>query len=545
MTRDEAYAALRNADAAGDAEGAQKLAQYIQQLPDDDQAMQEMFPNGPDGGMAVSVEGEIPKDDSALTGFVGGVLKPFDNAVTALEKIPGVKAANDQLAEWTGLPGGEEAVAGNDAMRANNSRTGFQMLGNIAATLPLAALPGGALTQGAAGGALLSDAETPMGVAGDALLGAAGGKVGELALRGVAGTVAPQLSQNLRTLINEGVSVTPGQMGRASGSRMGNFVAATEDKLMSVPVTGDIIKNSRRTGFDQFGRATVNRALEPIGMALPRDVSGRRAVQYAGDRLGDAYDAVLPRLTATGDTQFVNDLAAIHQEAANMLPARQEQFNNILGGLGRFWTQGANLDGRALKEIETRIGERVRRAALSTDADQRELGDRLGDVLASVRDLAARQNPDEAETLSAINRGWKSLTQVERAAGNSSGDITAAGYSQAVKQSSDTARRRGYARGEALNQDLSDAASEILPSGVPDSGTAGRLLSADMLNPLTLGTVAMTLPAQLAAQGTARVLSRDPSQASRQIADLIRLGAPRVGAPAAAITTGTMHSLTN
>lgn len=468
------------------------------------------------------------RETSFIEGLAQGINKPLNNA-----------------ARWA--EGGLDAIGLGDSYRGLSSSLGFapdvsaaeqeqqriadaapyrpsgfgEFSGNMVGTVPTMLLPGGALIQGAAGGALLSDGNSVYDVGKDALLGAAGAKAGEVIFRGLARSASPQISDDLRTLIDAGVEVTPGQVARSEGGAIGNFLARSEDRGVSTPFVGDRIVSARNRSLDTFGTAAVNRALEPIGMALPADLSGRRAVRYAGDRLGDAYDAILPRLSATGDQQFAHDLAAIHQEAGNMLPARLDQFNNILGGLGRYWQNGVSLDGRALKEIETRIGERVRRAAMSTDADQRELGDRLGDVMAAVRDLAARQNPAEAEALGRINQGWKSLTQVENAAGNSTGVITPAGYSRAVRMSSDTARRRGYARGEALNQDLSDAASNVLPSEIADSGTAGRWQQSNIIANL-IG--AAQVPAYAAARGVTPLLTREAGPAGDALSELLRYG---------------------
>jgi len=500
----------------------QVQAEVLRQYPEASGEQQPLDVTITDTGDYGAGASEAPKDDSRLNAFVNGLIKPVDNLVSAARQIPGVAAADDAISGLLGVKSGGETVQANDAARADDTRTGYQMLGNIAGTLPTLVMPGGALVQGGAAGALLSDGNNAFDVGKDALMGAALSKGGEVALRGLARAASPQISDNLRTLIDAGVRVTPGQVARSEGGAVGRFLARSEDRAISTPFVGDQIAGARNKSLETFGRATINRALEPIGQSLPEGIGGRNAVRYAGDKLGEAYDAVLPRLSATGDRQFLDDLASVHEEAAMMEPSRARQFENILGSLNRYWQDGVALDGRALKEIETRIGDRVRRAAMSTDADQRELGDRLGDVLSAVRDLAARQNPAEAEALSSINRGWKSLTQVERAAGNSRSEITPAGYSQAVKMSSDTVRRRGYARGEALNQDLADAGSEILPSQIADSGTAGRWQQSNILANV-IG--AAQIPGYAAAQGASRVLTRDPTMTSDTLAQLLRYGA--------------------
>lgn len=484
------------------------------------------------------------QSDSALEGFVAGALKPVDNAAEWLGNTS-VGQAIDEFGQSLGLPGVDQAVQSNEQMRANNTRTGYQLAGNIAATLPLSRLPGGAFTQGAAGGALLSNEDTLGGVAKDAALGGIIGSGVSAGLRGAAAIAAPVVSPALRTLVDAGVRVTPGQIARSYGTRAGNAVANIEDAATSLPILGTTVRNAREAAQGDFGRATVNRALKPIGESLPAGVSGREAVQEAGNRLSRAYNEVTPRLSATGDDEFMQSLSRIQEEAATMTPERQKQFTAILDRLGRFWDNGNTIDGAAFKKIETRLGKSVRDYATSLDADQRQLGEMLSATQQAVRDLAARQNPAEAARIADINKGWASLTQVERAAGNSGADITPAGYSQAVKQSSATVRRRGYARGEALNQDLSDAASAVLPSKLANSGTAdrvglltlgalgGRALTGDAtalgaLGAIGAGSVAYTQPAQALVRGA---LTRSQN-VSPELARLLQYGA--AGAPAVA-----------
>jgi hypothetical protein len=484
------------------------------------------------------------QSDSALEGFVAGALKPVDNAAEWLGNTS-VGQAIDEFGQSLGLPGVEQAVQANEQMRANNTRTGYQLAGNIAATLPLARLPGGAFTQGAAGGALLSNEDTLGGVAKDAALGGIIGSGVSAGLRGAAAVAAPVVSPALRTLVDAGVRVTPGQIARSYGTRVGNAVANIEDAATSLPILGTTVRNAREASQADFSQAAVNRSLAPINEILADNVNGRDAVRLAGDRLSQAYNEVTPQLTATADDEFTQAMAAIHDQATTMVPQRQEQFNRILEGLGRFWQGGETLSGDAFKRVETRLAHRIRQFSGSPDADQRDLADVLRATQAAMRDLAARQNPAQAERIAQINRGWASLAQAERAAGNSRGEITAAGYSQAVKQSSDTVRRRGYARGQALNQDLADAGSAIIPSRLANSGTADRAgllalgalgaraltgdgLALGGLGAIGAGSVAYTQPAQALVRGA---LTRNQA-VSPELARLLQYGA--AGAPAVA-----------
>lgn len=434
-------------------------------------------------------------------GFVQGVAKPFDKAADLLASAFGSEAppAAQQMAAQ--LPGNAPG----------------RFAGNMAA---VGWIPGGPVVQGAAGGALLSDRRDATGLLIDAGLGAVGGKVGDIATRGVAGIVAPQLSDDLATLARAGVRTSPGQTARAQGGTLNRFLARREDAATSHPLTGELVTNDRNRSLEDFNRAIANRALQEIGETLPDTVPvGRRLVAHTGDRLSAKFDELLPRMQARGDDEFLSDMADIHAETASMTPERAQQFNNILTRLGRFFGDGGTaLTGAEIKEVDKRLAADAARYARSPDADQQQLGDALNETRDALHELLARSNPDMADQLRALNRGWKTLTQLENSSGTASGLVTPAGFSQAVKRSSDTVRRRGYARGEALNQDLSDAASAVLPSEIGDPGTATRLNQANILG--LIQAASSSLP-YAAARGLNAAYTRDVGPNSQYIAELL------------------------
>jgi hypothetical protein len=492
---------------------------------------------------------------SFLQGVGEGIEKPWNNAAEWVTDGLNNLKWTDKAAETFGVQSGEgfgdwinglgsnigmapsvDAARRNQEMARDQSQYQSSGVGKFAGEATGAALlsrlPGGPLSQGAQAGALLTDnPNDPYAVATDAVTGAVAGKVGDNVLRGAALLAAPAVSPALRTLINAGVKVTPGQVGRSISGRIGTAIARTEDRAMSAPFVGDTITAARNSTLDDFARATINRAVNPIGLSLPENVPvGRAAVKWAGDKLSEAYKAISPRVRVDGnDPQFIADLTSIADETKTMLPERARQFNSILGGLERYWrNNGTVLSGDAFKAVDERLTSNISRYSTSTDADQRQLGQMLESVRDALYETASRQNPDVAKEMRALNQGWKSLTQVERASGNSKAAVSPSGYSQAVKLSSDTVRRRGYARGDALNQDLSDAASAILPSDIADSGTAGRLAQQSTLQNL-IGLA--QIPGYRAAQKVTPLLLRQ-SATSPRLAQLLRYAA--LGSPYAA-----------
>jgi hypothetical protein len=91
--------------------------------------------------------------------------------------------------------------------------------------------------------------------------------------------------------------------------------------------------------------------------------------------------------------------------------------------------------------------------------------------------MVARKNPDLQERLQKINEGWANYKRVERAAastGAEDGNFTAAQLQAAVKAMDRSKDKGSFARGDALMQDLSEAAKSVQASKVPDSGTPLR-----------------------------------------------------------------------
>ena len=423
------------------------------------------------------------RDDSFSRGVALGAMKPIDTLASAAANLPGVRQI-DEFGQSIGLPSASQASAANQAARAENTSVGGQIVGNIIGTLPTAALPGGAFVQGAAGGALLSDAQDAGGVLMDAAFGAGGAKAASAALTGIRGAVAPRVSDYVRRLTNAGVELTPGQV-------LGGAAKRLENVATSIPFVGDAIRGAQRRGMGTFNRATVNRALAPIGKALPDTVKeGNEAVRFAGNALSQEYDNVLANLNGNVDNTFVTRLGAIRSRA-NLPEEELAQFNDIVkreigalfprpgGGGNQARASGTAFTGRQLNQVRDRldkVGSALR--ANTQNPYSRALGEAIGDVREQVMSLARRQNPDAADRLRALDKGWSELIRVERAATNATeGVFTPGQYSTAVRQSDRSVRKRAVARGEALAQDFADAARSTLPSNVPDSGTAGRLVT--------------------------------------------------------------------
>lgn len=415
-----------------------------------------------------------PKDDSKLNGLMLGALKPIDNAARALAgALPeGVTSAIDTAGAAMGMPSQEQAYEANQAAREGNSATGMQLAGNIAGTLPTLALPGGALAQGAAGGALLSDASDLAGLARDTAFGAAGGAVGQGVVNTAGKLVAPVLAAPQKLLAGMGIPLTPGQLA-------GGTLRRLEDKAMSVPVLGDFISNARNVGIEALNTKIIDKALANIGEKLPAGKPyGFEAIKHAGDAISAAYQRVVPKLNSTIDTTFASRLARTAKAAESLPGTGFNDFVKIMQtDVAPMFEKGGNISGKRMKLLDSQLGAKANEYLSSADAYQRQLGGAIREVQDHLRSLVRRSNPAQAKELAANNKAWAELVRIERAAlgaGNNSGVFTPAQYTNAVKAGASGTRKRSFARNEALGQEVSTASGDVMPSKYADSGTAGR-----------------------------------------------------------------------
>lgn len=410
---------------------------------------------------------KVPGNDtSAATGFVGGVLKPIDNAALAFTANP-VGRAVDQFGQALGFPGAEQGAQQHRDMRDNNTRTGYQTLGNIAGTLPLARLPGGLATQGAAGGALLSESDNPLGVAMDAGLGAAGSLVGGGLVKGLGALAGGVTDKGLKALNAAGIPLTLGQIAAAGSGAISKGVAKAEEALTSVPWLGDLVNVARDRGLKAFNVAIGNRILGNVGETLPKGATaGHEMVEAVQSKLSDRYKALVPGLRGTADTQFNSDLAAAEAIADNA--GRKDQLVGVVTRLFKNRFQGQTISGQMLKDAETEL-TKLQKTYKPKGGDEGLYGEALDGVRQALRGLVMRSNPAQAEELQALNTGWAQLKDVRKA--------IAAGseYAQSTGEFS-TGKLLKQSAGKGYRDPLAEAASQVLPNRTPDSGTARRAM---------------------------------------------------------------------
>lgn len=363
--------------------------------------------------------------------------------------------------------------------------------GMVAAPTRLAPAMVSGSIQGTTLGALqpVTEGDYAEGMRRNALLGAGAGAVGGAATYGLGrvaqGRQSPSARPEAVALSEAGVSLTPGQIA-------GGYAQRVEEGLGSIPIVGAQIRKQQAEGVASFNRAVANRVLEPLGQRVDDAAPvGRELVDDVYKRIGAAYDAVLPRIQAFGpDQQLYQDFSQAFLSATTK--GAQENFVSIINSKIAPRIKGGVIDGSTWKSIDEEFGFQVRRYLRSSNPSDQDLGEALAQAQTAFRGLLSRTNPQVAPEVQAADRAYAQYIRMERAAsstGAREGVFTPLQFNQAVAMTSGGPRRSQYARGDALMQDLSDAAAAVMPRTLPDSGTAERALLAGALfgGPTALG----------------------------------------------------------
>lgn len=365
--------------------------------------------------------------------------------------------------------------------------------------------------------------------------GAAVGKV-------VNGLATPEA----RALAAEGVRLTPGQM-------IGGHVKRAEDALTSVPIVGGAIRAAQQRSLESFDRAAVNRVIAPLGAVLPDHVSGRAALIVAQKAVSDAYNSTLDQMKGKVDQTFANNIGQLWNKYGKNLPAKEgdELGSYIQNDVLRKFDQAGNASGKIVHEIQSDLGAQASKLMRSDDLGRRQLGQAVKDLQGHVKDMLKRNNSaDLNRNLQNATNSFRQLVRVNKAAGMigaHDGIFTPAQLRSAVRATDSTRNKAAFTQGRAEMQDLAERAQGVLPSKIPDSGTAGRLMTAG-----ALGTGAVTghIAPMVAAGAAAHAIYSPVGQSIIQRALMPRqspvsnylanLAIKRFGAPANALAAPAM-----
>lgn len=360
----------------------------------------------------------------------------------------------------------------------------------------LKSAPLGATATGAAEGALYGAGAAEEGerLAGAGVGGALGGVLG-----GAAGVAFPKVSKKAQKLISEGVPVTAGQA-------MGGVPKLTESALGVIPVVKEFVEQARGRAVTGVTAAAMNRALKPLGVSLPKeaDLGGVQAFDKAMDIISKEYEKVIPSLNVGSAEEMAEAVQLGISEAAEAQPTLYgkdlKEFSDLVGNIFSKMPKSGRVDGKVLKEIESRLGAAAR---TKTKAGRPDTAFALNDVKAAFRKELARQDDTNSKALSRVNEAYKNILPIERSVNKAiaeGGDFTPKQLMQSMRQQSP----RQTARGQMTDQDFALAAQQVIGKrsgegaiAAPLTGLAvGQQALSGNLAPFyqTIGTAALAAP---------------------------------------------------
>lgn len=416
---------------------------------------------------AGTLEGLAPEAYQGLRdrgGWTGGMLAAGEvggavGATSALGKIGGNVAS--RIAPWM-LRGGRAGQFGR----------------NLAGDVAL----------GAGYGA--NTAGDPMSGAGVAALGSTGGQLaGKFVGAGIGGL---SRTADATALNARGIPTTFGQ-------DLGGFVKGIEDATTSIPGVGDLVNARRREGIEAFNRAAFDIGGELIGAGGTG--FGPDGIEALNNAKAAAYRSALDPVTidTLSDPQMVADLAQARlaaQSIPDVQPTNPRQFatdaleNRIQGNID---PATGLMTGRNFQEAYRGLARSGRERANG------DYGHEIGEVTRQGQDVLAgaleRQNPGAFDAFRAANGTNRRLMTLADAV-NSAGAANDGLFTPLQLNRADTnATKRltgplAAASGDRPFGEISTMAQRVLPSTLPDSGTAKRVLTATLAGGAGLGGLA-------------------------------------------------------
>lgn len=301
---------------------------------------------------------------------------------------------------------------------------------------------------------------------------------------GLGATVGPWASEQARRLMDRGIRLTPGEV-------VGGYAKRAEDTLTSIPFLSKLVRDRQAEGVADLNREgadtvlrglntgiTTQRLLSPV-TAAPRHLEpGHDLNEFVSDAVSAAYQQTIPNLRAHIDSGVRTSFAHIR---GGLPQSIQAQFDDAIQ---RNVTASANrvgqMDGRSVQNALGGLRDEARSLITSQASSHydRVLGRALNRARDVVRNNARVSSGTQAfRKFQNIDDAFARLVRVEKAATSvaaEGGVYTPAMLHRAVQSSDRSARKAGFARGNALMQDLSDDAKTAMTRKISDSGTPER-----------------------------------------------------------------------
>lgn len=263
------------------------------------------------------------------------------------------------------------------------------------------------------------------------------------------------------------------------GQQLGGFAKSAEDAMTSLPGVGDLVNARRLEGLRAFNQQALNEAGQPVGARVSK--IGEEGASGLMDQIGNSYDQATAGVRVPLDPQFAVDLNNVAMAYRKLPPDYAARFGAAMDNRVGPIAQAGEMTGDSYQQAVRGIkGYRASadKAAPGFEQDYR-------DALTLAQDALTNQmqrggGASVTEGLSRSDQAYrmaKTINEAIKAArnGSRSGEVQTFTPSQLVDAGTKSQTKYGGKRPFAA---LADAGQRVLPSSLPDSGTAKRLMQA-------------------------------------------------------------------
>jgi hypothetical protein len=308
-------------------------------------------------------------------------------------------------------------------------------------------------------------AQVGLGLVGGALPAAtAAGSQGAIAAaRGAIASPSPEIVALAEKAAAQGIPLKASQISDSTPLKVLDSVTS------KIPLSG--AKGFQNQQQEAFNRA-VARTIGEDSTKITPEVFAR-----ARDRIGGEFDRLTANNSVPINSELMDKFRGVMQEAA--ANGGPDAASMVSAHVNRLINQSVNgvIPGRVLQSVDSSIGKALRSGGEKTVY--------LGDLQETIRD-AIQQNirPEDVQAWAQARQQWRDLKTIEPlVASSTTGDIPAAQLMGRV--TANNSGKGSMARGSRGDLgDLAQVGKQFLRDPVPDSGTAGRLLTMDALKGL-------------------------------------------------------------
>lgn len=427
--------------------------------------------------------GVISAGDALLAGNLDSLTSDPERTRAGMELLRENHPISSVIGEAAGslLPGAAAERAVGYGARLLNRVRGIETLsrgsGELRTIGEMVRRPLGNAAYGGAYGAGSSDDDRMGGAFRGALLSAAGGEAGDRATAGVGRALTGARNEASRYLTERGIPLTIGQIG-ANGGVVGRTLSRVESALESVPLLGNAIRARRADSFRAMNEAAFSDALSSIGGPTTREV-GEQGVEAARGAVGRAYNDALRdvRVRADDDPAFVNEMRAAMDLGSRLPDDLRAHFDNFVENRLAHELVDGELTGEGYQALRQELRED--RMAVKGQLGARRYVTAVRRLEGALERLVQRGAPDAVPALQAADRAYRRTRVVEGAVGRSINNQGEGGVftpAQLGLEARTNARRFGgdEATTNRPFYELQRNSQNVLPSNVPNSGTADR-----------------------------------------------------------------------